>query len=93
MTNDDNTDTYERWMGPVRYVVRRGGRVPLAPPLPGETEPFAWAAEPDEIVSIDYAGRPVESATATVGDDGGQLTIRFKDGDELVLSAGDVARA
>jgi hypothetical protein len=95
MTNDTadmtHEDTSEKWIGPVRQVIRNGGRkIPLAPPLPGETEPFAWTTEAAEVVSMDVDGRAVESVTATAEDGRGKLLVKFKDGCEVTYDAGAV---
>lgn len=83
MTDDTTPDeTYEHWSGPIRCVVRRGVKIPLSPPLPGETEPFMWTTTPDEVVSMDLDGRPVESAAFMIEDDRGKLVVKFKDGGE-----------
>jgi hypothetical protein len=89
MTNDD-TDTSEKWIGPVRQVIREGRQVPLLPPLPGETEPFAWAWDPAEVVSMDVDGRAVESVTLMAVDARGQMVVKFKDGCEVTYDAGAV---
>ncbi len=83
-------DTYEHWTGPIRCVVRRGVKIPLAPPLPGETEPFAWTTTPDEVVSMDLDGRPVESATFMAENGRGKLVVKFKDGGEETRDAGAI---
>ena len=84
-------DTYEHWTGPIRCVVRRGGaKIPLAPPLPGETEPFMWTSTPDEVVSMDLDGRPVESATFMVEDGRGKLVVKFKDGEQETRDGGPI---
>lgn len=90
MTDDNDSDTFERWTGPVRQVFREGRQVPLLPPLPGETEPFAWAWDPAEIVSMDVDGRPVESVTIRAVDGRGQMVIRFTDGEETTQDMGAV---
>jgi hypothetical protein len=95
MTNDTadmaSDNTFEKWIGPVRITVRKGGRkIPLAPPLAGETGPFAWTIEPDEVVSMDVDGRPVESVTAAVEQGRGQVLVKFKDGGQLIHDAGAV---
>jgi hypothetical protein len=90
MTDNDDatTETFEKWMGPVRQVIREGRQVPLLPPLPGETQPFAWAWEPAEVVSMDVDGRPVESATVMAVDGRGKLVVKFKDGEEITYDGG-----
>ena len=89
-TDTTNQDTCEKWIGPVRQLIREGRRAPLLPPLEGETEPFAWTFDPDDVVSMDVDGRPVESATATVVDGRGALVVKFKDGCEVTYDAGAV---
>lgn len=86
-------ETYEHWSGPIRQVIRRGREIPLSPPLPGETRPFMWMTEPDEVVSMDLDGRPVETATIRVHDGRGQLVVKFKDGDETIYDRGPVRGA
>jgi hypothetical protein len=91
MTDDDTeTETFERFMGPVRQVIREARQVPLLPPRAGETEPFAWAWDPAEVVSMDVAGRPVESVTLMAVDGRGQMVVKFKDGGEHTCDAGAV---
>lgn len=92
MTDDDETpETFERWYGPVRAVISAGGRrIPLAPPLPGETEPFAWVAEPSEVLSMDLDGRPVEGVLLKHEDGRGVMVITFKDGDSVTQDLGPV---
>lgn len=90
MTNDNNLDTYERWIGPVRCVIQRGHQVPLLPPRLGETQPFASVWEPDEVVSMDVDGRPVESVTVRMLDGRGQRVVKWKDGGETVYDHGEI---
>lgn len=85
----DDVETFERWYGPVRSVISVGGRkIPLTPPLPGETEPFAWVSEPSEVLSMDVDGRPVESVTVMATGGRGQLVVKFKDGGEATYDMG-----
>lgn len=88
MADNDTTDTYEHWTGPVRSIIRRGRKVPLLPPRPGETEPAAWTMDPDILEAMDVDGRPVESATVQARDGRGELVVKFKDGTETVYDYG-----
>jgi hypothetical protein len=91
MTDNDTPDTFERWVGPVRSVISTGGRrIPLAPPLPGEVQPFAWTTEPATVLSMDVDGRPVESATVMAVDLRGKVVVKFKDGEEVAYDLGPV---
>lgn len=90
--SSDVAETYERWTGPVRSIIRRGQMIPLAPPLPGETRPFMWMTEPDEVVAMDIEGRAVERATFMTNDgDRGTLVVLFKDGDEVTYDQGPIS--
>lgn len=84
MTEQD--EYYEKWDGPIRSVRRRGGRkIPLAPPLPGETDPFVYAIEGDELVSMDLDGRAIEKQIIAIEDGVPKWTVHFKDGGEVQL--------
>lgn len=89
--NNDVAETYERWTGPVRSIIRRGQMIPLAPPLPGETMPFMWMTEPDEVVAMDIEGRAVERATFMIQDDRGKLVVLFKDGGKVTYDQGPIS--
>lgn len=91
MTNTTESDTFEHWFGPVRSVYRTGERVALAPPRPGETEPFAWVQEPDTLVSMDIDGRPVESATFLIENGRGVMRVKFEDGESVDHDRGPVS--
>lgn len=91
--NDADAATSEKWIGPVRQVICEGRQVPLLPPLPGETEPFAWVWDPAEVVSMDVDGRPVESVTLMTVDGRGKMVVKFKDGGETSYDADEIRRA
>ena len=89
MTDNDTPETFERWVGPVRSVISAGGRrIPLAPPLPGEAEPFAGAIAPATVLAMDVDGRPVEAATGMAVDLRGKVVVKFKDGEEIAYDLG-----